>query len=73
MQKDIRCANCGRLLAKETDGVLHIKTGRNGEQILVESGKVHFVCPSYVYKESGKIICNETTKIEAPGAHTVMV
>lgn len=61
--QDIRCKSCGRLLAKHSDGVLCIKASKHGENILVESGKVHFVCPSFVWTEGGKVQCNETTRV----------
>lgn len=64
MQKDIRCENCGRLLAKETDGILHIKAGKHGGEILIQSGKVHFICPSFVYTDKGKKKCGSTHRIE---------
>lgn len=62
--KDIRCQNCGRMLARETDGVLHIKNGKNGEQILIESGKVHFICPGEIFTFQGKKKCGNTTRVE---------
>lgn len=61
--QDVRCKNCNRLLAKYNDSVLHIKASKHGEQVYLESGRVHFVCPSFVYTENGKIKCEETTRI----------
>jgi len=62
--QDIRCENCGRMLAKESDGILHIRTAKNGEEVLIQSGRVHFVCPGVVYTIKGKIRCRNTTRVD---------
>lgn len=59
MTKDVRCPVCNRLLAKmDEDGTLHIKTGRNGTEIIAHatSGKILLICPSVYFRnrEPGK-------------------
>lgn len=64
--RDVRCARCGRLLAKiDSDGLLHVKLGKDGPQMLVDvtASKVMTICPSVVYSSNGKVSCGERTFI----------
>lgn len=68
--RDVRCSRCGRLLGKiDTDGLLHVKLGKDGPQMLVDvtMSKVMSICPSVVYSSDGKVSCGERTFISHEG------
>lgn len=72
MRRDIRCPKCARILAKlDEDATLHIKTGRNGTEIIAKAseGKFHLICPAVYFqnKEAGKP-CGAKTVIHFDGA-----
>ena len=60
---DIRCENCGRLLAKEDNGVIDIKT-QIKQKILIANGVITFFCPWIYFDHSGKKMCGKQTKVD---------
>lgn len=72
MSQEIRCPKCSRLLAKITDGQVHIglKTGSKTEQgfvrqnVFIYGGYVSVTCPK-VFVENKKIkrVCGELVQV----------
>ena len=63
MGKDIRCEHCGRLLAKETDGVIDVKTTIK-QRILIGPTSIVFFCPWLYYTHAGRKLCGKQNKVE---------
>jgi hypothetical protein len=57
---EIRCQHCGRLLAKETDGVIDIKTTIK-QRILVGLTSITFFCPWLYFNHQGRKLCGKKT------------
>lgn len=60
MHTEIRCEHCGRLLAKETDGVIDIKTTIK-QRILIGPVSVTFFCPWLYFNHEGRKLCGKKT------------
>jgi hypothetical protein len=65
IMREIRCENCGRLLAKEDNGVVNIKTMIK-QKIMVTSRAIVFDCPWVYFNHEGRKNCGKQTKFELP-------
>jgi len=61
--KEIRCESCKRLLAKESDGVIDIKTTVK-QRILIGPASITFICPWLYYTHVGRKLCGKKTVVE---------
>lgn len=61
----VNCRVCGKLLAKQTQEVIHIKvrTGSHSHTDIICKGEVSITCPAYKHFSDGPRMCGAVTTI----------